>query len=190
MSAHRSRVSPYRGFSRTHRTQRPRPPHRPTYHPRGRNLPTAPTVAGVKIDQTYHVWPPPPPTWAGPLEEWIVFWYLTAIKRYREGIDFYYQAALYVGSLFKSRDFTRGDFLINYGPESKAGAVSGVRGLVLDPFTEFTHSITLDKLRRTALALAGYRLVFIGQPMLESMTFYVMEQALKGHDISNRGLGG
>lgn len=134
-----------------------------------------------------HIWPMPPATWAHSLGEWIVYWYLRYRKRFIEGRDFYFQSRLFAPTLFLARDYTEADFFIDMGPTSPIGQIAQYRGLVLDPFDEFTHSFAFDLRRRAELESNGYLLVYIANPQLELETEYVMEQALRGKDLSNRG---
>lgn len=153
----------------------------------GRTLPGAPKLGrrrGINPGQAY---PNPPRWWMGPVGEWIIYWYLTARKRYKEGLDFYYQAPVFAPTLFASRDFTRVDFLIDLGPRSRAGQIGRYSALALDPITPFTHpDPQADKDKRTALELGGYLLIFIDTDALKMNPQRIIDEALKGHDLSSR----
>lgn len=154
----------------------------------GRTLPGAPLIGrrqGVKRALLY---PNPPLTWSASLGEWVVFWYLRYIKKYELNVDFYYQAPVFAPFLFSSRDFTRVDFLIDFGIGSKAAPVGDYKALCLDPITPFTHpDPELDKEKRNELALAGYLLIFLETDQLLTDPKRVIEAALSGNDLSSRG---
>lgn len=147
----------------------------------------APTLGrrrGLRFGQPY---PNPPKWWLGVIGEWVVYWYLTARKRFVEGKDFYYQAAVFAPYLFRARDFTRVDFLVDLGPHSRLGRIGNYTALALDPITPFTHpDPQRDKDKRTSLQLGGYLLIFIEEGPLKQNPQRVMEAALRGKDLSSR----
>lgn len=145
-----------------------------------------PTINQQRLGQ---IWPNPPGWWMHSVEEWIVYWYLTVRKHMKEGQDFYYQSRVYTQRLYASKDFTQADFLIPYGSASVLGYNGRYTALVLDPFTEFTHNRVRDLERRDELELARYLLVYIAEWSLKFQTAYVIDEALKGRDLSNRGTG-
>lgn len=153
----------------------------------GRFAKGAPTVGrrkGITFGLPY---PAPPKWWFGPTGEWVVYWYLTARKRYKEGLDFYYQAPVYAPYLFRSRDFTRVDFLVDLGPTSRAGRIGHYSALALDPITPFTHpDPQMDKNKRTSLELGGYLLVFLDTEPMKLNPARIIDAALKGKDLSSR----
>lgn len=135
--------------------------------------------------------PPMPNWWQASIGEWIVWDYLTRVKKWQERKDFYYQSRVFLPQFYSSRDFTSADFVIDFGPDSAAGMVGAYQALVLDPITPFTHpSLGFDKARRAALEAQGYLLVFIEEADLMHRTAEVMEQALRGIDDSSRGSNG
>lgn len=147
----------------------------------------APTVGRRLTFHKGQAFPDAPRWWLGPVNEWIVYWYLTFKKHYEEGRDFYYQAPVFVPFLFQSRDFTRIDFLVDLGPRSRAGKLGKYTALALDPFTEFTHpNPQADRDKRTELDKAGYLLIFLDATMLQGAPARVIEAALQGQDLSNR----
>lgn len=151
------------------------------------NLTGAPLIGRRQTVKRVQPFPNPPRWWQGPRTEWIVYWYLTKVKRWQEDKDFYYQAPVFAPFLFSSRDFTRVDFLIDFGPASEAGQIGRYRALGLDPITPFTHpDPAFDRRRRDELEEAGYLLVFIEGSMLETNPRDVLEQALRGRDVSTR----
>lgn len=153
----------------------------------GRTLPGAPLIGQRAKVTRYQPYPNPPPWFMGPTGEWVVFWYFTSRKHWQEGKEFYYQSALFAPFLFSSRDFTRVDFLVDFGPQSAAAPIANYRGLALDPITPFTHpDPAFDKRRRAELSDAGYLLIFLETSMLEGNPPDVIEKALRGLDISSR----
>lgn len=152
----------------------------------GRGLQGAPGFKRERVAK-YQPYPNPPDWWLGPLGEWIVYWYFTQRKHWEEGRDFYYQAPVFAPFLFSSRDFTRVDFLVDFGPDSRAGQIGRYTALALDPITAFTHpDPAFDKRRRTELEDAGYLLVFLETSMLTTNPQDVLEKALRGQDVSSR----
>jgi hypothetical protein len=132
-------------------------------------------------------YPNPPSWWHGVVGEWVIYWYLTVRKRFKEGLDFYYQAPVYAPFLFRSRDFTRVDFLVDLGPRSRAGRIGHYSALAFDPFTQFTHpNPQADKDKRTSLELGGYLLIFMETQALKLNPQRIVEAGLKGQDLSNR----
>lgn len=153
----------------------------------GRTLAGAPLLGRRQQLKRMTPYAPMPSWWGASLGEWIVWDYLTRIKRYQEGRDFYYQAPVYAPFLFSSRDFTRIDFLIDFGPSSQAAPIGGYRALALDPITPFTHpDPAFDKRRRAELEQAGYLLVFLETDHLTTRPRDVIEAALRGRDESSR----
>lgn len=156
----------------------------------GRHLPGAPTLPrNTRQDFRLQVYPDPPPNWIAPVEEWIVYWYFNNHLRWQLGVDWYYQGRIILPYFFESKDFTQADFIIPLGGGHRAGQLGTYHAIVLDPFTEYTHSFDKDIQRKQALDAAGYLLIFLAQADLEHRTYAVMQEALLGHDLSNRGMG-
>lgn len=175
-----------RGFSnkRAVRFTNPSRPRSSIENVRHRDAPSPGRRATIRKYQPY---PNPPPWWQGPLGEWIIFWYFQSVKKWQEGRDFYYQAPVFAPYLFSSRDFTRVDFLVDFGPDSRAGQIGRYTALALDPITAFTHpDPAFDKRRRAELEEAGYLLIFIETDMLLVDPRNVLEAALRGIDMSSR----
>lgn len=154
----------------------------------GRFARGAPTTGRRYTFHRGQAYPDPPRWWLGPLAEWIVYWYLTARRKFEEGVDFYYQAPIFVPYLFQSRDFTRADFLVDLGPRSKAGQIGRYTALVLDPITEFTHpDPQFDRDRRAELDKQGYLLVFLDGEKLKTDYKRLIDAAVdEGRDLSSR----
>jgi hypothetical protein len=153
----------------------------------GANLPGTPKLGRRARLARFIPYPPPPPWWSGVIAEWAVYWYLTTRKHFQEGKDFYYQAPVFAPHLFRARDFTRVDFLVDLGPRSRAGQIGKYTALAMDPFTNFTHpNIQLDKDKRSDLDLDGYLLIFLYEPQLLLGPGYLVEEALRGRDHSSR----
>lgn len=184
-------------------------PRRGTSLPRLPQLPTPPRpvgaskIVGFKIPrprntrESLRPYPPPPAGWLGPLDEWIVTFYLTTKKGWKKvgpgsppipGKSFYYQVRIPALSIFVNTDNTRVDFLIPLG----YGSGGGYNTIALDPYTEFTHKdASLDRLKRTVLLQQQkILLIFIESARLEGGDFEVIESALRGRDESQRSLGG
>ena len=156
----------------------------------GRSLPGAPSLGRRQSVTPELPYAPMPDTWMASLGEWIVYDWLTRVKRYKEGVDFYYQAPVFAPFLFSSRDFTRVDFLLDYGPQSSVPPVGRYRALALDPITHFTHpNPNFDRDRRNELEQAGYLLIFLETDHLRTRPRDVLEAALRGRDESSRGTG-
>ncbi len=159
----------------------------------GTKLAGAPGIEGLlraaQKDQTRHLYPPPPVWWTAPLEEWIVYWYLKDKLHWQENHDFYYQGRVFLPGFYQSKNFTQADFIVDLGPTAADGIIGSYQAIVLDPFTEFTHDYGLDIARKQALDQEGYLLVFLAQHDLEQRTDYVMREALRGIDLSNRNPG-
>lgn len=135
-------------------------------------------------------YPDPPPGFRGPLTEWVCYWWLGTFKRFRKDKDWYYQVALPALGVFASRDFTRVDFVLPVGADHPASATGEYRAVCWDPITPFTHpDPSMDRLKRAALAVNGYQLIWIDGATLEASPFDVLEKALRGVDISSRGAG-
>lgn len=176
-----------RGFTRqpTGRLALPGLPHAPGGLPLPPGAPAPPREEGI-TEASLQPYPDPPPDWTGPLTEWVVYWYLTVVRKARPGVDFLYQEALPVpGYLASGRGF-RSDFWIL--PEGKFGNPAGAdypRGLVLDPFSFFTHPPSgLDLLRKALLARSGFFLVWLEDVDLERAPRYYVGEALRGVDHS------
>jgi hypothetical protein len=153
----------------------------------GRTMKGAPLIGARSKITPYQPYPNPPLWFMGPTGEWILYWYFTERKSWQEGKDFYYQAALFAPFLFSSRDFTRVDFLVDFGPTSQAYRIGNFKALALDPITAFTHpDPAFDKRRRAELGEAGYLLIFLETSMLEANPQDVIEKALRGLDVSTR----
>lgn len=164
--------------------------------PRPPRLASPPTLPGAprvrRADRltaaSARAYPPKPARFRGPETEWACWWFLTAVKGFAPGRDFFFQAPLPALGVFV-RGFTRVDFLIPFGPGLKGGMAvrGGRRGIVWDPITPFTHALPgLDRLKRAVLAKGGYRLVFIDGTALERDPRGVLELALRGIDVSTR----
>lgn len=153
----------------------------------GRTLAGAPGIGRRRGPSTSQPYPNPPRWWMAPIGEWIVYWYLSQVKKWEQNRDFYYQAPVYAPFLFSSRDFTRVDFLVDFGPNSRAGQIAHYTALCLDPITPFTHpDPAFDKRRRAELDEAGYLLVFLEDHMLKQRPREILEAALRGQDFSSR----
>jgi hypothetical protein len=153
----------------------------------GRFAPGAPTIGRRYVIARGLAYPNPPKWWRGVVGEWIIYWYLTEKKRFKEGLDFYYQAPVYAPFLFRSRDFTRVDFLVDLGPNSRAGRIGHYSALAWDPITPFTHpDPQADKNKRIALEFGGYLLVFMETEQLKLNPRRVIEAGLVGRDLSSR----
>lgn len=175
-----------RGFSNPRRVfvVNPALRHGPSLGRFAKGAPTLGRRRGLQFNQAY---PNPPKWWLGVVGEWVVYWYLTARKHFKEGLDFYYQAPVYAPYIFRSRDFTRVDFLVDLGPRSRLGMIGRYTALALDPITQFTHPDPQhDKDKRTALALGGYLLIFLDEQPLKLNPQRVVESALRGRDLSSR----
>lgn len=154
----------------------------------GRSLPGAPNLGRRRGPTQAQPYPNPPDNWLASVGEWIVYWWLTEVKRWQEGKDFYYQAPVFAPFLFSSRDFTRVDFLLDYGPQSAVPPFGRYRALALDPITAFTHpDPEFDKDRRDELEEAGYLLIFLETDHLKTRPQEVLEAAIRGRDESSRG---
>lgn len=132
-------------------------------------------------------WRVPPYGWPGSNLEYAVMWYLTEHgiepnrRKLRINIDFFWQRAASAPGLFLSRAFTRADFALPGWPGAR-------RGLILDPLYPFTHkSIKHDLDKRRILAGQGWKLIFLDGGPLISRPHGIIEQALDGRDLSNRG---
>lgn len=183
MSVTRRPPPRYRGFTVSSRVKRIVNPAVARAYAGGR-------VVGLGRRRTvrpFQPYPNPPTWWLASLGEWVVYWYFTQVKRFVEGKDFYYQAPVFAPFLFSSRDFTRVDFLVDFGPDSKAGQVGDYKALAIDPITAFTHpDAAFDKRRRVELDEAGYLLVFLETTDLTTRPREVLELALRGIDVSSR----
>lgn len=151
----------------------------------GATLGGAPLIA-YDAETRLQAWPSPPATWFASLEEWIVYWWFKYKEKWVEGKDFYYNGRIFVPHLNPVKDFTQADFIIDLGPNARAGMYQDYQAIVLDPFTEFTHDYTFDVERRQALMEQGYLLIFMAEWDVKYRTTYVIQQALLGHDLSNR----
>lgn len=151
------------------------------------SLKNAPKIGRRKSIPKWQPYPNPPAWWQGPIGEWILWWYFTVIKKWQPNKDFYYQAPVFAPFLFSSRDFTRVDFLVDFGPQSAAGQLGRYKALALDPITPFTHpDPSFDRRRRDELEAAGYLLIFLEGSMLATNPRDVIEKALRGQDVSSR----
>ena len=130
------------------------------------------------------------PAWFfGPLTEWIVYADLVYRRKLREGTDFLRQVALAAPGI-NTKGFNRADFF--FPPTGAVGWVGGVytRGLVANPITPFTHpSRAKDLFERAALGGVGILVVYIEGRDLETRPHEVIGLALRGVDVSSRGLG-
>lgn len=112
---------------------------------------------------------------------------LTFRRKFREGVDFLYQVAIPAPGLVRSRGFNRADFWIL--PSGKNGSPGGAfsRGIVINPYSEFTHpNPSKDRLERAILARAGFLEVYIAEPSLLADPSYYVGLALRGIDVSDR----
>lgn len=133
---------------------------------------------------------PPKPAWfRNSLAEWVVYWYLTAIKKWKRigpnppvlGASFFYQVSIPALGIFTKTESTRIDFLIPQG--------SGpYKAIAIDPYNTFTHrDSSLDKLKREVLLVQErILLVWIETAKLEAGEFRPIEDALRGIDTSAR----
>jgi len=152
-------------------------------------LPGLTGVPRAKTPTHTYVWPPPPQTWLASIGEWITFWYLMYIKRWEFNRTWYYNGRVFLPFYFASRDWTQADFIVDLGPGSQAGMLAPYRAIVLDPITPFTHpDPQRDRDRRTALDEEGYLLIFLEEWALMFQTRRVLEDALRGRDVSTRGV--
>jgi hypothetical protein len=127
------------------------------------------------------------PNWGGPVTEWAIYWYLSIHgvkpndRKLRRNFDYFYQAGVPAPGLFATKPFFRADFVIpGYG--------KGVRGVVLDPETPFTHpSPKDDRDKRQILATQGFQWIAIDADALRVYPGTVIELALHGIDVSYRG---
>ena len=175
-----------RGFSAPRRSFNRNPALR-RFSGGGRFATGAPTLGRRKQLRFAQPYPNPPNWWLGVVGEWVVYWYLTDRKHYKEGLDFYYQAPVYAPFLFRSRDFTRVDFLVDLGPRSRAGRIGHYSALALDPITAFTHpDPQADKNKRTSLEFGGYLLVFLETEAMKLNPDRIVGEALKGKDLRSR----
>lgn len=178
-----------RGFS-NQRARRLTNPNISRPYAGGRSLPGAPDIGLRQTVQIAKPYPDRPKWWLGPEGEWIVYWWCTQVKHWQENKDFYYQAPVFAPFLFSSRDFTRVDFLLDYGPQSAVPPVGRYRALCLDPITAFTHPDPhFDKERRNELEEAGYLLIFLEDHDLKFRPKEILEAAIRGRDESSRGTG-
>lgn len=183
-------------------------PRRGTSLPRLPQLPAPPRpvgaskIVGFKIPrprntrESLRPYPPPPAGWLGPLAEWIVVWYLTTQKGWKQvgpgsppipGKSFYYQVRIPALSIFVNTNNTRVDFLIPLG----YGSGGGYNTIAFDPYSEFTHpDRSLDILKRTVL-LQQQRilLIWLEDARLVAGDFDVIEAGLRGVDQSGRAMG-
>lgn len=156
----------------------------------GRQLAGAPGIGKRDTITRQQPYPNPPAWWMGPVGEWICYDYFTRVKHWQENKDFYYQAPVFSPFLFSSRDFTRVDFLLDYGPQSAVPPVGRYRALALDPISAFTHpNPQHDRDRRNELEEAGYLLIFLEDFDLKLRPKEVLELAIRGRDVSSRGTG-
>jgi hypothetical protein len=71
----------------------PRPPRPPSLQHKAPGAP--PTPRSAEVDQaTFAAIPPPPANWAGPVGEWVVWYWLTVREGYVPNQDFAYQPAI------------------------------------------------------------------------------------------------
>lgn len=141
-------------------------------------------------------YPPPPPWFVNSLAEWVVYYWLTAVRRPRlrpvgptqppvRGRTFFYQVQVPNLGQFQS-EVTRVDFLLpGFG-------AAGYEALAIDPVNRFTHPTPdLDLFKRASLAAqAGVQLIWIETPRLEAGDFAVIAAALAGRDESGLALRG
>lgn len=133
------------------------------------------------------VYPPMPPTWPKSEGEWICYWYLKYHRHFVEDLDFYFDARVHVQALLRGAPLTQVDFLIDLGPTSPVGEIGWWKAIVLDPYTDFTHTFQYDKDRRDALNERGYLVIFLYEPRLKEEPIYLLDEALRGRDHSDRG---
>jgi len=185
-------------------------PSRRTSLPKLPNLPSPPRprgaakTPGVRIPrprqgrEALRAYPPPPADWVNPLDEWVVYYYLTQRKGWKKigegsppiaGRSFYYQVRVPALSVFVNTRDTRIDFLI---PLGRGSGGAGYSAIAIDPYTEFTHKdSSLDQLKKTVLLRQNrILLIFIQAQRLEGGDFEVIEAALRGRDESPRSTGG
>lgn len=175
-----------RGFKTPKRQQSVNPRVRKAEGTRGTPLPGAARVRPQSLVPA-KAYPPMPPTWLKSEGEWVVYWYLKYHKGWDEGTDFYFDTRIFVEALLRGVPLTQADFLIDLGPTSPLGSLGWFTALVLDPFTEFTHDFQYDKDRRDALAEEGYLLIFLAEETLKQGPIFLLDEALRGRDYSNRG---
>lgn len=152
----------------------------------GHNLGGAPPPPAPREQARQRPYPKPPPDWMASELEWIIYWWLKYKERWEENKDFYYNGRVFVPGLYSSSPFTQSDFIIDLGPNSRAGTILPYSALVLDPFTEFTHDIRADLDRWDAMQKAGYLLIFMAEADVKDRTDFVIREALTGADHSNR----
>jgi hypothetical protein len=125
----------------------------------------------------------------GPLTEWILYVDLVYKRTFAEGIDFLRQVALTAPGI-NTKGFNRADFVIL--PTGKGGGQGGVyhRGTVINPISAFTHpSRGKDLMERATLGQAGWLVIYVEDYDLERRPHEVVGLALRGVDVSTRGLG-
>lgn len=154
-----------------------------------------PPRGGGFTQESFRGYPEPPAWFVNSRAEWVVYWYLTARKGWKRvtngsppvrGRTFFYQVSIPALGIFTKTESTRVDFLI-----PGLGA-AGYEALAIDPYNEFTHAAGgLDRLKRQVLdQQEGIQLVWIHTSRLEAGDTAVIEQALRGVDVSPRALGG
>lgn len=176
-------------------------PARPTT-----GLPDIPELGGAPRRVRYQLRPPspwltPPPDWLHSVAEWVVFWYLTEGRAEETGLPnlkvvsatqppvrgetFFYQIEIPNLGLFQS-EVTRVDFFL-----PGFGSV-GYEALAIDPRNDWTHpDASLDVFKRATLGQqANIQLVWIDTARLEAGDLAVVEQALRGEDVSSLNLFG
>lgn len=182
-------MAPVRGFSRANAGRRGvQAPALPRGGLPSKKVPGAPVIPRVRVNEAATS-PALPAGWGNSQLEWIVWAYLVLRKRFREGRDFAYQAALPAPGL-NSKDFNRADFWIL--PTGANGVPDGFypRGVVLNPISPFTHQLAAkDKIERLILGNAGFREVFLDDRDLQTRPGPVIEAGLRGRDRSSRGEG-
>ena len=169
-------------------------------------LPDVPQLRGGPPRTRYRLtappgWQTPPADWVHSLAEWVTYWYLTAgreeatglpnLRRVGPGVEpqrgatFFFQVEVPNLGLFQS-EVTRVDFLLpGFGSP-------GYEALAIDPRNNFTHpDASLDVFKRATLgAQAGVQLVWIDTGRLEGGEYDLVEQALRGQDVSSLNLFG
>ena len=138
--------------------------------------------------ESFQPYPPPSGKMIGrPITEWVVYDDLTRRRNFREGYDFLYQVAIPAPGLLRSRGFNRADFWIL--PSGRNGSPGGAfaRGLILNPYSTFTHpEPSKDRLERAILASALFLEIYLEETALLASPHYLVGMALRGVDLSGR----
>lgn len=122
----------------------------------------------------------PPPTWPGTRSEYLVFWWLTTVKRLQPGVDFVYQAPILGGRIRRGGQVL--DFLIGR-VKTRAD-----RDLVLFVNGVYWHAFGAARRRASVVSVEavrrlGYDVVVVWEDDLDTRLDQVMTLALRGIEI-------